>query len=71
MRIRHRQPPLSLDLDLSLALALRHHIESVKRDAENGNGKIDEDMERAKRRAEINDLLLGIMKNITTLVPDR
>jgi len=71
MRFRSRQPPLSLDLDLSLALALRDHIQAVQRDAGNGIGKTDEDRELAKRRADMNDLLLDILKNITTPVPDR
>lgn len=62
LRDKLEQQPISFDL----ALALRHHIETVRRDAENGNGKIDEDMERAKRRAEINDLLLDILEKITT-----
>ena len=62
LRDELEQQPISFDL----ALALRHHIETVRRDAENGNGKIDEDMERAKRRAEINDLLLDILEKITT-----
>jgi hypothetical protein len=71
MRLRHRQPPLSLDLNLSLALALRDHIQAVQRDAGNGSVGSDEDRERAERRAEVNDLLLGILRNITTPVPDR
>ncbi|MCX7423874.1 MAG: hypothetical protein NT013_30660 [Planctomycetia bacterium] len=66
LRDELEQQPISFDL----ALALRHHIETVRRDAENGNGKIDEDMERAKRRAEINGLLLDILEKITTPIAD-
>lgn len=56
------EQPISFDL----ALALRHHIETVRRDAENGNGKFDEDIERAKCRAATADFLLALLTKLTT-----
>ena len=62
LRDELEQQPISFDL----ALALRHHIETVRQDADLGNSKFDEDIEQTKSRAEINDLLLDILEKITT-----
>ena len=57
-------------LSFDLALALRHHIESVQRDAENGNGTFDEDIERAKSRAAAVDGLHAALTKLTTPIAD-
>lgn len=62
LRDELEQQPMSFDM----ALALRHHIETVRRDAENGNDKIDEDIERTKSRAATADFLLALLTKLTT-----
>ena len=60
------EQPISFDL----ACALRHHIETERRDAENGSGKFDEDIERAKSRAAAADFLLAALTKLTTPIAD-
>lgn len=66
LRDELEQQPISFDL----ALALRHHIETVRQDADLGNSKFDEDIEQTKSRAAAADFLLAALTKLTTPIAD-